>query len=160
MVLILFFGAYLKIKKNISQQCKQQKLISRALPVLMQSSTNTRTNMNDLHIDHSLPDVLFDVYMQYVEHCQRQQNNQNKTMSPAMQLHWTKLEKRLQRSKLELCSITHIVLHNSHVDVRTRDAAHMSKTTRCLVEKACARFVQHKFYSLQENSTSHNTETP
>ena len=126
----------------------------------MQSSTNTRTGTNDPHIEHSLPDVLFDVYMQYVEHCQRQQNKQNKTMSPAMQLHWAKLEKRLQHSKLELCSITHIVLQDSHVDVRTRDAAHMSKTTRCLVEKACARFVQHKFYSLQKNSTSHNTETP
>ena len=128
----------------------------------MQSSTNTSTHGS--HIDHSLPDVLFDVYMQYVEHCQRQQNkqnNQNKTTSPAMQLHWAKLEKRLQHSKLELCSITHIVLQDSHVDVRTRDAAHLSKTTRCLVEKACARFVQHKFYLLQENSASrNNTETP
>ena len=129
----------------------------------MPSSTDTRdtrTHTPGPHIDHSLPDVLFDVYMQYVEHCQRQQKNHNTTMSPAMQLHWTKLGKRLQHSKLELCSITHIVLHDSHVDVRTRDAAYMSKTTRCLVEKACARFVQHKFYSLQENTTSRNTETP
>ena len=126
----------------------------------MPNSTEKRMHTRSLHIDHSLPDLIFDVYMQYVEHCQRQQKKHNTSMSPAMQLHWARLEKRLQHSKLELCSITHIVLHDLHVDVRTRGAAHMSKTTRCLVEKACARFVQHKFYLLQESFTSRNMETP
>lgn len=140
------------------QQCKQRTLTSRANPVhcpsSMESSTNTRTH--GPYIDHSLPDVLFDVYVQYVQHCKAQQNNPNKTTSPAMQLHWDRFEKRLQHTEIELCSITHIELQPAHVRVLTRDEAHLSKTTRCLVEKACARFFENKFYSPQENSARPN----
>ena len=110
-------------------------------PSSMASITNiSNTRTHGAYIDHSLPDVLFDVYKQYAQHCK------------AQHLHWDDLEKHLQQTERELCCITHIVLQPWHVHVRTRNESHPSTTTRCLVENACARFIENKFYSLRKKS--------